>query len=587
MRWQSVAAGALTVLLSVSTSGSSPAPVSDSMFGLYERNRQEKIPNYVTEDFLLLCWSMALREGIAANEQNHALPELRSAVESLLVLADKAGDGAAEQSNRDYLRVIQHLLNGSEPGSALKAVAGELASVRRAAGPARSELLLQTIDYSQFRPRGHYTRSPELTRYFQAVRYAETALFYVKESAATGVDAASANRLTCQAMLLAKWIQDDPVVRDWYKRSVEERAWLFGPPEDLTIDDLLQVRSAQPSAPSAEWRVKLLSNARANGHQPDILSALVDVQRLEPGLTAKDALTGWRLLPASFTPDSAAEQQLVYPHVGKYLGTKKPFSLTLVNGAAVKGFPLGAEIMDLLGSVEAKRQLNSGEETNYEGYSKASAEAAHLIVRQAGLPSELLGLMSWWLSDSHGDAGTKLTTVLGLWTLSRHEMALYTKQSYTGTGKGMEPADPRPTAWLEPASQLYRRLGQLSAEASARLQAPTLNEYSHILEQCAAIAEDEASGHKLGVEQAGFLNDLDRRLVRFTGGPDVPVVIDVHTDVNSEQVLIEALRYPAVVVRPSGERGARFRVAEFKHPLSDRITDERWRQMLDEEPSRR
>jgi hypothetical protein len=39
------------------------------------------------------------------------------------------------------------------------------------------------------------------------------------------------------------------------------------------------------------------------------------------------------------------------------------------------------------------------------------------------------------------------------------------------------------------------------------------------------------------------------------------------------------LRYPSEV-KHEAERGARFQTAEFKRPLSDRITDESWRATL-------
>ena len=40
----------------------------------------------------------------------------------------------------------------------------------------------QVIDYSQFKPRGRYNRTPEMQDFFRAFRYAGAVLFAVKPS---------------------------------------------------------------------------------------------------------------------------------------------------------------------------------------------------------------------------------------------------------------------------------------------------------------------------------------------------------------------------------------------------------------------
>ncbi len=553
--------------------------------------------------------------------------------------AEHADTIEAARANRAFLAVLLNLLDGTEAPAgdkddkSDKLVAAELAQIRAASAVGKSELLSQTIDYSQFRPRGHYTRTPELSRYFQAVRYAGAALFYVKESAATGIDAATADRLTRQALLLAHWIRSDPATLQRVEKFESRRAWLFGPAEDLTLADLDAAvaqsphaatsshATTTPHATTAELRAKLLARAKTTGRQPMIFAAVIDPQKLESGVSARDALTGWRLLPGSFTPDGAAAQQLVYDRVGKFLGDGTPVSLTTVNGTPVKGFPLGLEIMALLGSADAAKKLAASQDTNYEGYAKARAEAARLIVRPSGLPGEQLHLMATVLgvaaktasasaaptkdasakSDSaktapasaaaiKGDVKEKevaeddrLDGALGFWTLARHQSILYSKQSYTGAGKGILPADSRKTAWLEPSTAVYQELRQISGQLETRLGSQAFGRFGKILDQCIAISQTEQAGRKLSTADIAFLNGIDQELIPMTGGPDEPIAVDVHTDVNSGQVLIEALRYPTEVkhaAQSETERGARFQTAEFKRPLSDRITDESWRATL-------
>lgn len=554
------------------------------MFDLYRMNRTLDRPNYITEDFLLLSYSMLFRDAVAEHELKVGYPGFAGAVHRLLSRAEQAGNSDVIKANRSFLTVLDAILSGSQSKSGLTqdaGVAGELEKIRAAAGPARSELLLQTIDYSQLRPRGHYTASPELSRYFTAVRYAGTALFYVKESAATGIDAAFADRLTRQAILLTQWIQADPSIRKWFDSYEARNAWLMGPSEDLRRRDLLRLNSLFRTAKTSAFRRRLLIKARREGRQPSIMAAPIDIASLEKDVTAADVLTGWRLLPGSFTPDSAAGQQLVYGNVGKYLGTGAPLSLTSVNGVPVKGFPLANEIMALLGSKEAERQLKASDETNYEGYAKAEQAARKQLARPAGLASEQLALLKDWFAREDGDGAAKLASARGFWVWGRHESVLAVKQSYTGVGKGLVSPDSRTVAWLDPSEELYAGMKKIARELEERLESKSFGEFSRILERCEVIAKLERAKRALPVEDTAFLNSLDLDLSALVSGSEHPIAVDVHTDANSGQILVEALGYPRTVAH-DGALGARFTPEEFKHPLSDRLTDEKWLQLLHE-----
>ena len=66
------------------------------------------------------------------------------------------------------------------------------------------------------------------------------------------------------------------------------------------------------------------------------------------------------------------------------------------------------------------------------------------------------------------------------------------------------------------------------------------------------------------------------------------LVADVHTDSNTQQVLEEGIGYVDLMVvcylQPDGRlvlgAGPVLSYHEFKHPMSDRLTDEAWRKML-------
>ena len=63
-------------------------------------------------------------------------------------------------------------------------------------------------------------------------------------------------------------------------------------------------------------------------------------------------------------------------------------------------------------------------------------------------------------------------------------------------------------------------------------------------------------------------------------GEDAPIIVDVHSNPASGEVLQEALGY-ANVVKHDQQLGARWWHLEFRQPLNQRMTDETWRQQLE------
>ena len=101
-------------------------------------------------------------------------------------------------------------------------------------------------------------------------------------------------------------------------------------------------------------------------------------------------------------------------------------------------------------------------------------------------------------------------------------------------------------------------------------------------------------------QDIAYVNEVDQRLQGLLSTTDVPIVVDIHTEPNSQTVLEEGLGYPLAVEfgsvlfhknssrgGPSAPgpmllRGARFHWYEFKHPMDQRLTDEAWQARLKE-----
>ena len=75
-----------------------------------------------------------------------------------------------------------------------------------------------------------------------------------------------------------------------------------------------------------------------------------------------------------------------------------------------------------------------------------------------------------------------------------------------------------------------------------------------------------------------------------TQGKDTTIIADVHTDTNTGMVLEEAVGYVDLLIvayqTSDGDvivgAGPVFSYYEFKQPMSERLTDEEWKSMLEE-----
>jgi hypothetical protein len=578
---RALAAGLCAALAAPAAAVDAPGTPA-SLFEVYAENRRQGIPNYVTEDFLLVSYSMMVADAAIASEEARSTREVATLVDGLLEKVRAAPDDDARRGNLEFLSVLRALRDDGGPQDLSPAVQEELARVRAAKGLAFSQVARQTLDYGQFRPRGDYTRSDTLKRYFQVVRYAGSVLFPLKESAATGITAEDADRLTRQAIVVSGLVKGDPQLAAAHAALEERFAWLFGPAEDLTVDDYAGRAAEVGRTPMASLRAALFGAAREAGRRPSVLSGLLAVEKLEPGLEAADVLTGWRLFPQRATPDAAALQQLVYGSVGAYRGTGTPSTRASIDGKLVKGFPMGLELLALLGSTASARRLDAADERNYEGYADAAARAKQALLAGRGRSAGEIALMGYWAGQAGPDAAAeerRANTLLGFWTWQRHTSVLHAKQSYTAVARGLGPP-PRTVAWLEPAEGLYSRLKGLADEGAQRLDSAGLARLSKVLERCVELSRGGAAGAVASGDDAAFLNGLDAELAALISRSDGPIVVDVHTEPNSRQVLEEALGFPRLVEKPlpgqGTARGGLFNHTEFKQPMDGRLDDEAW-----------
>lgn len=487
-------------------------------------------------------------------------------------------------------------------------------------------------DYSQYIPRGHYTRNEKLKNYFKAMMWYGRIDFKLRPASEEPA-ITYGKKMTLQAILMADvFLRDEKSFKLW-KMIYEPTVYFVGKTDDLYVDDYIKlIEEIFPSNESVDKydNQKKLAEFIDKAIQlraPKILSSLAFAEDGDFRVSTQ----GFRFMGQRFIPDSYMFQELVFGVKGEklimqYTGDKKPFTMEIIpNFGPVRAFPRGLDICAVLGAKRALEILEVEGDTEYTEYYN---QLDNLIEEFSLKTIEEWKQNLYWrwlyallpLLEENKDTNLpyfmqspawidkELQTVLGSWTELRHDTILYAKQSYTMAGKGMPPEPKLTYGYVEPYPEVYARLEEMMKDLRNNLIALDLaiegisekiKEFEELLDKLKIISEKEINNTLLNNEEYEFIWNIGSKLTslkefpsqileKITSDTDekMEIIADVHTDVNTGQVLEEGVGSPFniyVIIDDAWGiricRGAVFSYYEFKHPMEDRLTDEKWQEM--------
>jgi hypothetical protein len=501
-------------------------------------------------------------------------------------------------------------------------------------------------DYSQYVPRGHYTRSEALKRYFKAMMWYGRMAFLLKGGSEALVSEDDARIATIQASLISAELPSVPLQTEqndlttcWeiWDRIYSITSFFVGIADDLTpyeyLDAVEKVLGTEFDASQlADEEIQLkLKVELAQMRNPQIYGGSGICVILPP--ITKDKLyeclaktKGMRFMGQRFVPDSYMFQNLVSPAVGMYVGKDEPFTMKITALGPARCFPRGLDVMAVLGSDRAYEILKAEGDTEYQGEYTSYDEQLKELREEFGAFTEKdwnRNLYWAWLHSlkpllEDFDQGyptfmqteawkdKELQTALASWTELRHDTILYAKQSYT-PGLTAMPPEPKPVVgYVEPVPEFYSRmlsLTKMTKEGLAQLDALSDSEGSRleslegILERLIQISKDELEGKELSEADYEFIRNFGEQLDSIVAGveaegKETTLVADVHTDTNPPmEVLEEGVGYVDLVLVaykvPDGRiilgAGPTLSYYEFKQPMNQRLTDEQWKEMLEQQ----
>jgi hypothetical protein len=598
----------------------------DQLADLYQSIAKAGAPMFITSDCVLHSFHVLFDYALRDAETRYFYGDLKDLAEALVGFetgalkdAKTAEASDALTGNIAYLSVAAALLDTAfaipKPVDSL--VAAELKLIDAHAGEAVSPVMGFKEDYSQYVPRGHYTRTELLSRYFKAMMWFGRIGFALKPGN-TDQDVQQGRELTYRALLLCDALRQTRVAGDSalkvWAAIYDPTVLLVGRSDDLNAGDYLKLadevlgdRSQLYAGLDAQQLDRFIARAMALPG-PRIVSQVVP-DTSNPGQVTK----GFRFMGQRFIPDSYMFQELVYTKVGTQQNPRT--------------MPKGLDVMAVLGSDRARTVLdNVYHENRFLNYQaqldKLTAEFSRLTLDewnqnvyfgwlyalklQNEPVAKSLHLPRLCFQTAYADKC--LVATCGSWTQLRHDTILYAKQSYTMLATSILPVkrpetrivfvEPKPAVYLQVETLAGRMLDGLAAHEV--LSDDIKSRLNHLKTLCAylqSIAQKEINGIKPGSDEINYVWQVGGIMDDFGAFPgseayrndedkSMATVADVHTDPNTGTVLEEAVGRPLelyIIANFDGKsyvmKGGMFSYYEFTKPMADRMTDAQWQQM--------
>lgn len=581
-------------------------PTDDlQLYWIYGNNDYKNLASLVTVDTVLHLYHVFYDGTLRGVEQSFLMPKLKRLTGSMLnqslIQYNTSSEEMKEAAVRNiaYFAVAQHLLDipvtQKLPPAATEMVKVELGRTNAAGGYAMSSIFPYKIDYSQFIVRGHYTKSELLKRYFRAMTWYGLMPFSISDR--QGRPAPDQIR---QAVLLSRALATGSNTLDW-NAIYEPTAMFVGSSNMLTPGEVSQVsKSVFGDREPAEGRFALFVQRLKNLRSANIQAISRDP--VSPGSEVQLRFMGRRYIPDSEMLQKITDEDRVMAR--------------------------GLDVMAILGSKRAAKILDANPaQYNPRGWAGYLPARAKLIAQFASETSTTWTSNLYWswlnalrpllqpLGSNYPSfmrtqawQDKNLNTALASWTQLRHDTILYGEQSASEMGDGDEEV-PFTPGFVEPRIDIYSRLLALSKKTRQELQKrgmisndaiETFGTYEELLGFLIDVSTKEMNGKKLSKDEherirkiEATLEDLTTTMLKYgtniqtlkDDDLDMALIADVHTGGGDalEEAVGHADRIVAIVPIEGKlyfARGSVFSWYEFVVPLSNRMTDEAWKQRL-------
>ncbi len=588
------------------------------LFHVYEENDYRQLPNFITTDLYLQAFHMYFSYTLKSLEQNNFIPILSELCLGMYNESKRLKESknpeikAMAEYNMVYYAVPYYFLANqklSVPAIYQKQYEQEINNINKHEDNTSDFLDFKNayFPYSLFKPRGHYTRKPEMQNYFKAMMWLQTAPFcrdnheQLKQTIFSSV------------ILNSVKAENGKMMMDLYRSVYDPIVFLVGLPDNLSFMDIAEYLSKE--------KLTDMESAMTPFNIAKVNQMLVDLSKTRNQIKPKAEVScpdKINFMPQRYLIDNDVIQNLVD-----------------IKQNAKRAYPRGLDVFAAFGSNSANELLTDfyREKDNWSSYPDELLKMKTKFYNYKGWNSSVYNkwiesLLELQKTDKNypGFMQTKawgyknLNTSLASWAELKHDAILYGEQPSTAECGDGGPPLPVVRGYIEPNLKFWKKLKEMIKLTKDLLSKNKLltddlkgktEELSNYIDFLIQITQKELAKETLSEEEYSTIQymgssieyfslsvldpDLDLFDWSLVQGADksIAVVADIYTrnvlgcekdgilhvatgNANNIYVVVEINGYLYLT------KGATFSYYEFVQPLGTRLTDEEWQKMLEE-----
>lgn len=604
----------------------------DDMVEKYNELRWQRfIPIFVTTDLVAHCQHLIFDRMLQYTEENYFRPRLVKLCEDYIAALDKVTDVEKEciQAAKEYFFVALKLLKYEDSEYAgedtIPSVEADFENIMNASGPAVEAIFGLEEDFSQYKPRGHYTKNEELASYFRAQMWFGRLSFIIAASDVKNASSEQLLKTAKTAMLICNVTQENYEIYSEWQSIFDPITDLIGLSDDLSFKEILPLYNEQKVPDFKEWFkedsniLDFMELCHKKLRSPAISGNSVFSSVYEKGEddeTDRKPPMNWRLLGQRFTWDSYVHQNVVAPKLFE------------------RDFVKGLDIMKVLGSRTAealladeysalpalKQELDSLQGM-FDGFAKDFWQGSYYnqALYQIKTLADFEQGAGFYFTESPAWNIKSQITAHAVWAELRHDTILYAKQVYAErAGDGdYEPTYrtdpvPLPVNYIEPNLPFF----EISMKSIKKLMDTyyiydilddeskwCLRSLYECYEKMYQIVLLETQNQPISNEQNNFIRTISSTLgnlilIHIKGQVEdydklkMALIADVFTNGEKGLCLEVGTGVPVRYYIPlnDGQGGKRIAVGygfsyyEFLQPVGNRLNDEEWKAMVYKTP---
>ncbi|MFW9939811.1 MAG: DUF3160 domain-containing protein [Candidatus Thorarchaeota archaeon] len=619
---------------------------TEDILDAYKFYWENDLPIFITTDTMLHTWHLIFDHILEDVEEEIFYPLLSTLINGIVSNAlQRYLEGSITSETLIYFFVASEFTNSSnnEAPSEITTASTKIVnailreiSINSAIGEFNTDLTRRFIDdFSQYKPRGHYTNSKSLENYFRLFKWLSRTPFFFDDYCGQ-IYLKSTPHEMIQSALETVWLLKNTTITFLEQEVSGLEIWtIFKSFLDVVVGQTnaitpLIIDDIYKDLIGTSWNLDDINNDLISQLQMIILNDSTIPTPKSPYII--DAFASSTSSPKTFvlfgerlTLDTYALNHLVLPYItDRYLPTGLDFAATCVESRrSLKHlepeFDKYPELSNQINTV--KNEINNISSVEKQTIHWQWIESLKDISGSEPGCNETPVIPEFMSSNAWLDE--KLTTIMGSWAQLKHDLILYSQQSATMV------ICSTPMGYVEPYPEFYSQIGNLSQMYKSSLlplesigfdfsnydyyALRALDDFYEASQMLEKISYKELTGRPLNEEEKQFIMETYEES-GICGGPFVAgwlsriigkldpeygtanpypnsrtsLVADIHTDLNSGDILHLAtgLLEPIIAIVPGWEGneiavvGPVFSFYEFALSAYQRLNDQEWRGIL-------